>query len=82
MKVRCHIDGYVLIRNSDGRYVAPPGMDKSYVDRLEEARVFPTRAAAERERCVDSESVAPLTDLLRRCRYCRGDERASSCECV
>ncbi len=57
---------YVLRRNSDGFYVAPPGQDKSYTPRLEEAQTFRTPDEAERERCVDSETIVNVNDLLRR----------------
>ena len=57
--------GYVIVR-VDGQYVTPPGEEKSYTTRLEDARVFATREAAERERCVENESVVPLAAVLRR----------------
>jgi hypothetical protein len=55
---------FVLVR-TDGKYVAPPGNEKSYVTRLEDARVFPTRESAEKERCVESERIAAVADLFR-----------------
>jgi len=41
---------YVLVRE-DGAYVAPSGSSASYTRALQNARTFPTREAAERERC-------------------------------
>lgn len=46
----------VLVR-FDGKYVAMPGSKNSYTAKLERARLFPTREAAERERCVNNEYV-------------------------
>lgn len=54
---------YVLIR-TDGKYVARPGSEHSYTSRLEDAKLFPTRAAAEAERCVENERVARLDDVI------------------
>jgi hypothetical protein len=42
---------YVLKRNEDGAYVAPPGQRGSYTRRLENARKFRTREEAERNAC-------------------------------
>lgn len=57
---------FVLVRNADGFYVAPPGQEKSYTAVLEHARTFRTRAEAESERCVDSETVREVNSLLRK----------------
>lgn len=57
--------GYVLVRD-DGKFVAPPGQEKSYTDKLQHARVFSTRAEAELERCKGNEQVVALCDLLNR----------------
>jgi hypothetical protein len=54
---------YVLVR-TDGKYVAPPGQEHSYTSKLEDARIFPTRDAAEKERCVENETVRPVSELL------------------
>lgn len=51
--------GYVLVRE-DGKFVTPPGSHRSYTGKLQEARVFATREAAERERCVGNETCVPL----------------------
>ena len=58
------MSSFVLVRASDGKYVAPPGRQRSYTGRLEEARVFASREAAERERCADSEHVRSVESLL------------------
>jgi hypothetical protein len=49
--------GYVIIRRSDGKYVSKPGSAKSYTQYLQNARVFPTKEAAERERCPENETI-------------------------
>ncbi len=55
---------YVIIR-SDGLFVAPPGQRSSYTKKLQHARTFPTREAAERERCPGNERVVALADCMR-----------------
>ncbi|HQT78000.1 MAG TPA: hypothetical protein PLD10_13175 [Rhodopila sp.] len=42
---------WVLRRNEDGWYVAPPGSVNSYTRSLKNARKFATKAEAEREAC-------------------------------
>ena len=43
---------YVIKRTDQGGgYVAPPGSEHSYTNALQRARTYPTRAAAEAERC-------------------------------
>lgn len=43
---------YVLQRVEDGKYVTPPGTgSESYTDKLQNARFFPSREAAEKDRC-------------------------------
>jgi hypothetical protein len=55
--------GYVLVR-TDGKFVAPPGQEKSYVSSLQDALVFRTREEADKNRCVENESVRALADML------------------
>lgn len=55
---------YVLVRHSDGKFVAQPGSEHSYTKDLQQARIFPSRDAAEGDRCVESESVQPLSNFL------------------
>lgn len=57
---------FVLQNTETGKFVAPPGQDKSYTADLTAARVFATREAAERERCVENERVVAVCDLLQR----------------
>lgn len=48
-----------LIKRTDqgGGYVAPPGSVKSYTRRKDRAQRFPTRQAAEAERCPGNEII-------------------------
>lgn len=55
---------FVLQHNETGKYVARPGSERSYTNRLEEARVFRTLEGAEAERCVESETVVDVRRLL------------------
>jgi hypothetical protein len=55
---------FVLIRATNGKFVANPGNERSYVTRLRDAWVFPTRDAAEEERCVETEYIAAISDVL------------------
>jgi hypothetical protein len=55
---------FVLIHNQTGKYVAHPGSVKSYTASLENAHLFSTADDAERDRCVESERVAPVSNLL------------------
>lgn len=58
---------YVIERTDQGGgYVAPAGSRGSYVRELQRARTFPTREAAERERCPENERVVHTDDALRR----------------
>jgi len=57
--------GYVIMRD-DGEYVARSGSDRSYTDKLENARRFPTKKAAEKESCPENEQVFAVESLLRR----------------
>jgi hypothetical protein len=42
---------YILQNIETGRYVAPPGSDKSYTRDVLKARKFQTRAAAQNDAC-------------------------------
>lgn len=55
---------FVLQHNKTGKYVARPGSERSYTNRLEEARVFRTREKAEKERCVENETVVDVNRLF------------------
>lgn len=49
---------FVLKRTDQGGgYVAQPGSKHSYTNKLERARQFPTKDAAEGDRCPDNEIV-------------------------
>jgi len=54
---------FVIVRN-DGKYVALPGSHHSYTAKLEDARIFPTRQAADNDRCPENEIVRPIGDVL------------------
>ena len=55
-----------IIKKTDGRggYVARPGSASSYTRDLAKAQRFPTREAAERERCLENEQVVDLRDYF------------------
>lgn len=55
---------FVIRRVGDDKFVAPPGREKSYTPDLTQARIFPTREAAEAERCVENEYILPLAACL------------------
>ena len=57
---------YVIRDNKSFRYVAYPGGKSSFTAKLEDARQFPTREIAEKERCPESETVISLDLLLGR----------------
>lgn len=54
---------YVLQRHKDDRYVAESGTASSYTRSLERARKFPTREAAQAEKC-GNETVIDVNLLL------------------
>jgi len=41
----------IVLQRADGQYVTPPGRALRYTKKLQEAHKFPTREAAEAERC-------------------------------
>lgn len=58
---------YALIRIPDGSYVAdvarnPTG--SSYTRKLEHARIYPTREAADSDRCPENERIVDIAALL------------------
>lgn len=60
------MSGYVLRRTDQGGgYVAESGSDKSYTHQLENAKRFPTREAADADRCKGNEVIVPVDQLLR-----------------
>jgi hypothetical protein len=60
--------GYVLVR-TDGKYVAPQGSYSSYVSKLENARIYPTRDEAENDRCVENETIRSVSECLEGMQY-------------
>lgn len=48
---------YVIIRITDGHYVARPGLAGSYTRYLQNAKVYPDKMSAERDLCPQNESV-------------------------
>lgn len=55
---------YVL-RRTDGKYVARSGSEHSYTRKLEDAQVFKTYDEAERNRCIENETVCAVEQLFR-----------------
>jgi hypothetical protein len=53
-----------VLQRTDGKFVAVPGSEHSYTSDLMKARIFPSRAAAEGDRCVENEQIVPLENLL------------------
>jgi hypothetical protein len=54
---------YVIVR-ADGKFVTRPGYNTSYTAKLQEARTFPTKEEAERERCVENEYVRSVASIM------------------
>ena len=54
---------FVLVRNEDGKFVCPPGAERSYTTDLTKARIYPTCDAAGADKC-GNETVHPITDFL------------------
>ena len=58
------MDGYVIVRREDGKFVTPPGSEKSFTSNLQKARVYPNKSTAESDCCVENESVRPVSDFI------------------
>jgi hypothetical protein len=60
--------GFLLQRVEDGKYVLPTGQGHkdSYTRDVTKAAIFPTREAAERERCVENERIVDFDSLFQR----------------
>jgi hypothetical protein len=58
------VSRYYVLRRTDqrGGYVAPPGSERAYTQDRNKARRFPTREAAETDRCVENEVIEPVDD--------------------
>lgn len=61
---------YVIRDTRTGKYVTNPGSEKSFSLRLQDARVFPSKEIADKERCPDSDVAVPMRDEL--CRNLQG----------
>lgn len=55
---------FVIRHSETGRYVAIPGSRHSYTNRLESARVFRDKENAEKERCVENETIVRVSNLF------------------
>lgn len=57
---------YVIKRtDQSGGFVTEPGSEKAYTQKLQGARVFPTREEAKRHLCLENECVVAVGDLIR-----------------
>jgi uncharacterized Zn-finger protein len=54
---------YIIVRE-DSKYVACPGMEHSYTNKLEDARIFLKEGEANENKCPENERVLPLTAVL------------------
>lgn len=57
------MNGFIIRNNDTGKFVTPPGSERSYTTVLQNARVFPTREQAERDKC-GNETVLPLDSMF------------------
>jgi len=62
--MRTVFQAYVIQRVEDGAFVAPRGQAKSYVKGLQDARVFQSFEAAERERCIENERLLSVLEAF------------------
>lgn len=55
-----------VIKRTDqgGGFVAQPGSEQSYTHSIRLAKKYPTREAAEADRCPDNEAVVDVINLL------------------
>ena len=62
---------YVLQDTRTGKYVAYPHSNggASFTNKLQNARVYPTKEVAERDRCPQSERVVRLEDAMQGGRF-------------
>lgn len=56
---------YVIVRDEDGKYVTPPGQDKSYTTKLQEAQGFSSIDAATKFGVCGNESIVPISSIVR-----------------
>lgn len=57
---------YVLIRTTDGAFVARKGSASSYTNKLQHAEVYSTKESANNDRCPENEQSVHIDDILRR----------------
>ncbi len=55
---------YLLKRIEDGRFVAKSGRENSYTRNINDVKIFPTREAAERNRC-GNEIIVPIENIAK-----------------
>ena len=55
---------YVIVRNEDGKYVSLSGRQHSYTTRIEHAKTFSTREAAQGD-CCGNEHAVSIENILR-----------------
>lgn len=61
-----------VLRRDDGKFVTPPGSEKSYTADVTKARIFRSQEEAEIERCPGNETVVPLLSVFRNSPFFRG----------
>lgn len=52
---------YVIVRDTDGKFVSKPGMIHSYTDKVREVQIFSSREEAEKQLCYTNEHVEELS---------------------
>lgn len=57
-----------LIQRNDGKFVSRAGSQHSYTKNWQDARIFPTRQAAESEKC-GNEHITPVHEIIQS-KYC------------
>jgi|CXWL01.1.fsa_nt_gi hypothetical protein len=55
---------YIIVRIPDGFYVARPGNVSSYTRDLKQARLYVTKAEAERDLCPENERISTVHDEM------------------
>jgi hypothetical protein len=60
-------DSWVIRNTETGRYVARSGSEHSYTKDPRRIRIFPSKAAAEAELCVENEIAIPCPAELHPC---------------
>ena len=55
---------YVIVRTTDNHFVAPPGHDYSYTNKLQFAWLFATAEEADTNRCKGNEVVRAVAAIM------------------